>query len=83
MYESKKGITRKWSDNAIRNILKHEAYVGDLLTAKTYRVDYLTKSSKVNKGEKEQHYIRNHHVGIISREDFDRVQQIFAERRRT
>lgn len=31
-YEAKKGATRKWSDIAIRNMLRHEAYVGDLLT---------------------------------------------------
>lgn len=81
-YEAKKGVTRKWSDIAIRNMLRHEAYVGDLLTAKTYRVDYLTKKCKVNKGEREQHYIKNHHPAIISREDYDKAQQIFAERRR-
>ena len=60
-----------------------EAYVGDLLTAKSYTVDYLTKTRKTNKGEKEQHYIKNHHPAIISREDFDRTQQILAERRRS
>ena len=36
-----------------------------------------------NKGEKEQHYIKNHHPAIISREDFERTQQILAERRRS
>ena len=80
-YEKKKGVTRKWSYTGIRNMLKHEAYVGDLLTAKSYTVDYLTKTRKTNKGEKEQHYIKNHHPAIISREDFDRTQQILAERR--
>ena len=80
-YEKKKGVTRKWSYTGIRNMLKHEAYVGDLLTAKSYTVDYLTKTRKTNKGEKEQHYITNHHPAIISREDFDRTQQILAERR--
>lgn len=80
-YESKMGVTRKWSAVGIRNMLKHEAYVGDLLTAKSYTVDYLTKTRKVNKGEKEQQYIKDHHPAIISREDFNRVQQIFEERR--
>ena len=73
----------EWSYTGIRNMLKHEAYVGDLLTAKSYTVDYLTKTRKTNKGEKEQHYIKNHHPAIISREDFDRTQQILAERRRS
>lgn len=49
-------------------------YTGDVLTQKTFTTDVTTKKKKINTGELPQYYIRNHHVPIVSREQFDAVQ---------
>ena len=78
-YEKEQGSEKKWSNVAILNMLRREAYVGDIITNKTYTVDYLTKESRVNNGEREQFYLRNHHPAIVSREDFAKVQQMLGK----
>lgn len=80
-FEAEHGEKRKWTHQAVRNLLLSEVYVGDILTNKTYTVDYLTKKKKRNEGEMEQHYLKNHHPGIISREQ-DAVVKETMERRK-
>lgn len=72
-FEKENDGTRKWHGQSVGEMLKNEAYVGDVITNKTYTVDYLTKVQKVNKGERPQYYLKDHHEPIISREDFARV----------
>lgn len=67
---------RKWGYSAVRFMLENEAYIGDLLTQKTYTPDYLTKKSKRNKGEREQFYMEDHHPAIVKRKDFEKVGKI-------
>ena len=69
-----------WSNTHIIKILKNEKYVGDLCQKKTVTLDYLTHEKKINRGEEEMVYIRDHHEGIISRELWDLV-QVEIERR--
>ena len=64
----------RWSKEGIKRILTNEKYTGDVLTQKTFTSDVTTKHKKVNTGELPQYYIRNHHVPIISREQYDAVQ---------
>ncbi len=64
----------RWSKEGIKRILTNEKYTGDVLTQKTFTTDVTTKKKKVNTGELPQYYIRNHHVSIVSREQFDAVQ---------
>lgn len=79
-YEKEHGGTKKWTPNVVGNMLVHEAYVGDLITSKIYTVDYLNRITKVNQGEKEQYYLKNHHPAIISREDYARVYRMLGRR---
>lgn len=72
-YEANHEATRTWSQKAIHNMLINEAYVGDLITSKSYTVDYLNHIRKNNKGEKQQQYLKDHHPAIISREDYAKV----------
>lgn len=64
----------RWSKAGIKRVLTNEKYTGDVLTQKTFTTDVTTKRKKVNTGELPQYYIRNHHVPIISREQYDAVQ---------
>ena len=69
----------KWLPATIKGILSNEKYCGDVLMQKTYTIDSLThkkrKNQKLNKFFKE-----NHHKAIISRSDWERVQQILKTR---
>lgn len=69
-----------WSDTVVGKIIRNEKYVGDLVTGKTYTVDPISKKRLVNLGEEEMYYLKDHHESIISRELFNKAQEI-RERR--
>ena len=75
----------KWSAGTVLNILQNERHCGDVLARKTYTPNYLNHKSVKNRGEKAQYRKRDHHEGIISREDFVAAQQLitFGMRGRT
>ncbi len=70
----------KWRSNTVIGILKNEKYIGDVLQGKTFTTDPITHKRLMNYGESDQYYIKNHHEAIISREDFDTVQEILKDR---
>lgn len=67
----------KWLRVTIESMLKNEKYMGDSLLQKTYTADFLTKKQVKNDGEVTQYYVKDSHAGIISREDWNAVQQEF------
>lgn len=69
-----------WSYNSVQYILKNEKNVGDTLCQKTYSMDCFPFVRKENSGQREQYYVENSHPGIVSREDFARVQELFKRR---
>lgn len=80
-----RGITTKlsgskWNSANIQNILKNEKYTGDALLQKTFITDCITKKSRKNNGELPMYLVKNHHEPIISRADFNRVQEEMARR---
>lgn len=70
----------KWPEATLRGILTNEKYYGDALLQKTYTPDYLTHKKKKNKGEIPLYHVKGNHEPIISKEDFERVQKLMAER---
>lgn len=75
----KKANGRKdWSGIAVRDILKNEKYVGDVLCQKTYTKDHLSHEAKRNKGNRNQYFIKNHHEAIVDRDTFDKVQELLS-----
>lgn len=70
----------KWCHASVRRIITNEKYVGDLKTGKYYTENVLTHKKKVNYGEKEQYFTSNHHEPIISRELWDKCQEILMIR---
>ena len=79
---NKKGVC-KWSDSGVIGIIKNEKYKGDLLLGKTYTVDPISKRRLENRGEEDKFYIENHHEPIVSREVWDRAQEIRKGRYRS
>ena len=67
-----------WGQPRIISILSNEKYCGDLLMQKSY-VD-INGNLKKNRGELPQYYIQDNHPAIISREDWEKAQQIRAAR---
>ena len=65
-----------WTGSSVRNILRNEKYCGDVLMQKTITIDYLSHTTKNNEGEVEQYFIADHHDAIISREMWDKAQEI-------
>lgn len=72
----KEGIETGWTSAMISRMITLERYCGDALLQKTYTPDFLTHKSRVNNGEMPQYLVRDHHPAIISREQFEQVQEI-------
>ena len=51
-----------------------------MLLQKYYTKDHLTKKDTINKGELPQYYVENSHEGIISKDDFQAVQEILKSK---
>ena len=77
--KNKKGEVQ-WRANGIVRMITNEKYVGDLLLGKTFTVDPISKRRLKNMGESNQYYIRDHHEAIVSRETWDKAQEIHASR---
>ena len=72
-----------WRHGTIRCILTNEKYVGDTLLQKRFTTDTLPFKEKINRGEKEQFYIKKTHEPIIEKSVFDAAQKIYSEREKT
>ncbi len=75
-----KGNGSPYRKEVVRRILTNEKYVGDALLQKTFITDCITKKSRKNNGELPMYLVKNHHEPIISRVDFNRVQEEIARR---
>ena len=69
----------KWAFSTIRDIIKNEKYIGDMLLQKTITKDF---KKKRNKGEVPMYYVKNPPQAIISRKDFKKAQELMVERAR-
>ena len=74
---------KKWQYSTINSLLKNEKFIGDLEMCKTYTLDPISHKRKVNKGEEDKFYVKDHHEPIISKKDFYKVQEIFKAKQTT
>lgn len=79
-YKTKRGDSN-FSEHGIIGIIKNEKYKGDLLMGKTFTTDPITKRRLGNMGEVDQYYIENHHEAIVSREVWDKANEILDRRK--
>ena len=70
----------RWHPSPIKDILRNVKYVGDLCGQKYFVESPLSHKEIRNKGQKEMYYKKNNHEAIISREVFDKVQDIYNKR---
>lgn len=63
-----------WGSNTISKILGNQAYVGDLINFQTYKISFKSKKT-VNVPKEHQRVFENVHEPIVSREDFEKIQQ--------
>lgn len=66
----------KWTSNSIVQVLRNERHCGDVLTRKTFTPNYLNHKARKNRGDRPQSLYRDHHEGIVSRDDFIAVQHL-------
>jgi len=70
-----------WQYTTVRYLLGNEKYIGDSLLQKTCVTNAFPFKKVDNKGQKAQYYVENSHPAIVTRETFERLQEL-AKRRR-
>lgn len=71
-----------WSATTVKNILTSDVYIGNLTQSKYAKVSYKSKNVRMQ-DEREWITVENTHEAIISKEDFESVQEIVRSNRRT
>ena len=69
-----------WKRGLVQYILSNEKYIGDSLMQKSYTPTMLPLRSRKNKGQMPMYYAENTHEAIISKEVFEQVKEIRANR---
>ncbi len=69
---------KTWSASAILRTLSNAFYCGTIVYRKFYIPDFLEQKPKKNKGEVEQVIVEGRHQPIVSKEDFEKVQQMIS-----
>ena len=72
--------SKNWHQATVAGIIRNEKYVGDLLQGKTFTVDPISHRRLDNLGESDKYLLKDHHEAIVSREVFDKAQEILAKR---
>ena len=67
----------RWSKSTIMGMLRNEKYCGDSLMQKTYST---MKVQKYNYGELPKYYVQDDHEPIVSREDYQKAQEMMVAR---
>ncbi len=63
----------KWTSGTVLHVLRNERHCGGVRTRKTFTPNYLNHKSKKNRGERPQSVYKNHHDAIVSRDDYEDV----------
>lgn len=69
-----------WIETAVRKILVNEKYIGDTLCQKSYTTDTFPFERRNNHGEVDQFYISCTHPAIITRDLFEKAQEVMKRR---
>lgn len=77
----KKQDEKQVSVKTIQYVLSNEKYIGNTLWQKKYTPNQLPLKLQVNRGEMPKYFCENTHESIISKQDFDAVQQLMKQRK--
>jgi hypothetical protein len=72
----------KWHESTIRGILINEKYKGDYILQKYYTPEDRRNQTVKNNGEVQSYYIEENHPAIVSKEEWEKVQQIMEKRKK-
>ena len=70
----------KWNKTGVMNILRNDAYTGNLLLQKTYRENHLNKRKLENDGVLPMYLVKDSHEPIIEQTIFDAAQSEIQRR---
>ncbi|WP_251318921.1 recombinase family protein [Flintibacter muris] len=70
-----------WHPNTVQYILTNISYTGNMLWQKSFATDTIPFRQVLNRGQKPKYFAENCHLPIVSREDFQRVQNLMSLRR--
>ncbi|MCD8160971.1 MAG: recombinase family protein [Clostridiales bacterium] len=79
--EDRDGTGIVWNQQRLHRYLIDVSYIGDRITGKTVSVDCLHGKTIRNKGDYPMYYLEGHHEPIVSREQFERTQEIMKSGR--
>ncbi|MGE4548880.1 MAG: recombinase family protein [Intestinibacillus sp.] len=68
-----------WSQAAVRRLLSHRVYIGEVVNGREYVADYLT-GRRARADETDWHIVQNPALAIVDRPLFERVQALLAGR---
>ena len=71
---------KRWHQTTVAGIIRNEKYCGDLLQGKTFTVDPIAKRRLDNLGESDKYLLKDHHEAIVTREVFEKAQEIMKKR---
>ena len=82
--DSESTIAKRYEINiaTVKYMLGNEKYMGDSLFHKWYTTDTLPFKCVKNNGEREMYYVAKTHQAIISREEYEMVQELKREKGR-
>ncbi len=69
----------RWHHSAVYYILTNEKYIGDTLCQKKYTEGF-PFIKKLNNGERDKYYVEQTHPAIISREIFEKAQEMLCQK---
>ena len=68
----------RWTPGTVLSVLQNERHCGDVIARKTYTPNYLDHKSKKNRQNRNQYIKKDHHEGIITRDDFIATQRLIT-----
>jgi len=71
---------KRWTHGRVRNMIINEKYVGDFIGQKWYIENPISHRAVQNLGEKEKYYVKDHHIPIITREVWNKAQELYLKR---
>lgn len=80
-YKTSAGNTNWW-DSSVSRILDNKFYYGEVVYRKYVSDGYLNQKQRKNRGEEPYIIKQGKHVPIITKEEYDRVQALRAQRRK-
>lgn len=67
----------EWRNSQVLYILRNEKYYGDMILQKTFKEG---GTKYVNKGERVRYYVENSHEPIVSKDVWEKAQEVIAKR---